>query len=169
MKCLQGSIPNPFAPRFLLSGSSPDQLTPRPYPPPRNFFVPMHLETKLPSRKNPPLSKPFRISILRDLERLRPYPPLSKSFRINNVTNLPQKAPLSKSFGLNRLQTTKKAPLSKSFRIISFQKQGVFFRNGLNPGTASATECECHAERVYARPPQAGYTTARTYGRGGAF
>ena len=94
----------------------------------RNLFVPMHLETKLHPRKNPPLSKPFRISILQNNKRLRPYPPLSKSFVFNTVRKTLQKAPLSKPFRFNRLQTSCKAPLSKSFRITWFQKQGVFFQ-----------------------------------------
>ena len=93
-----------------------------------NLFVPMHLETKLLPRKNPPLSKPFRISILQNNKRLRPYPPLSKSFVFNTVRKTLQKAPLSKPFRFNRLQTSCKAPLSKSFRITWFQKQGVFFQ-----------------------------------------
>jgi len=58
--------------------------------------------------------------------RLRPYPPLPKSFRINNVTNLPQKAPLSNSFRFNCFQTPCKSAPAKSFRLIAFQKQPLF-------------------------------------------
>jgi len=94
--------------------------------PPHNLFVPMHLETKLPSRKNPPLSKPFRISILQDIERLRPYPPLSKSFVFNTVSKTLQKAPLCKSFTFKHFQTSRKAPLSKPFRITLLRKN-IFF------------------------------------------
>jgi len=126
---------------------------PRPYPSPHNLFVPMHLQTKLHSRKNPPLSKPFRISILQDFERLRPYPPLSKSFRINSVTNLPQKAPLSKSFGLNRLQTARKAPLSKSFRITLFPKYYIFSR----PDRSERTRCASLFQRKHMASRRGGW------------
>ncbi len=57
---------------------------------------------------------------------MRPNAPLCNSFRINNVTNSPQKAPLSNSFSFRHFQTSCKAPLSKSFRIIALQKSNVF-------------------------------------------
>jgi len=103
-----------------------------------NLFVPMHLETKLLPRKNPPLSKPFRISILQDIERLRPYPPLSKSFVFNTVSKTLQKAPLSKPFGFRWFQTTCKAPLSKPFRITLLHKIYVFWRGARSPSAHSA-------------------------------
>ncbi len=57
---------------------------------------------------------------------MRPNAPLCNSFRINNVTNSPQKAPLSNSISFRHFQTSCKAPLSKSFRIIALQKLNVF-------------------------------------------
>jgi len=193
MNCPQGATSNSFAPRFLVSGSSPSLPDPLPSPlgprgrstsflaipcelfpssrhhlhsalsvqprtsnikppapsaparrsfsaggPLRNLFVPIHLETKLRSRKNPPLFKPFRISFLQDFERLRPYPPLSKSFVFNTVRKTLQKPPLSNPFGFRWFQTTCKAPLSKPFRITLLHKIYVFWRGARSPSAHSA-------------------------------
>ena len=74
----------------------------------RNFIVPMHLETKLHSRKNPPLSKPFIISILQDTERLRPYPPLLSPLESTMLRNFPKKRPCP-----NPLSSITSRPLRK--------------------------------------------------------
>jgi len=117
----------------------------RPYPPLRNLFVPMHLETKLRPRKNPPLSKPFRISILQDFEPLRPYAPLRKFFVFNTVSKTLQKAPMSNSCRSKCLQTAKKAPLSKSFRITVLQEK-VFSHQRVRSFAESFPACHAAAQ-----------------------
>ncbi len=104
-----------------------DRLTPRPFRAPAKSFVSEHLQTKRQLRPNPPLSNSCVSMHLQENAQMRPNAPLSNSFRINNVTNSPQKAPLSNSFSLRHFQTSCKAPLSKSFRIKALQKLNVFY------------------------------------------
>jgi len=118
-----------------------------------NLFVPKHLETKLLPRKNPPLSNSFRICDFLVPQSSRPNPPLSKSFVFNTVIKTTQKVPLSKSFGLNHLQTSCKAPLSKSFRITLLQKIYFF---GFTPIESSrfANAQPTHVSAYYCRDKQ---------------
>ena len=104
-----------------------------------NLFVPMHLETKLLPRKNPPLSKPFRISILQDIEQLRPNPPrLSPLFSTLSGKHS-KKRPCLNPLDSIACRPRAKRPCLSPLESHGFRNRGYFF-NVFRPSSNSQDE-----------------------------